>query len=90
MFHTGCVSCCVNRKILFILLFLRRLLQTPLPPETSSVVAVQYTNIRTACREDRHGICGLVDLFGIESPGITASLAIASHVLGELHRVGAK
>ncbi len=29
---------------------------------------------------DDHGIPGLVNLFGIESPGITASLAIARHV----------
>jgi len=29
-----------------------------------------------------HGISGLINLFGIESPGLTSSLAIADHVVG--------
>jgi L-2-hydroxyglutarate oxidase LhgO len=33
---------------------------------------------------DDHGIEGLVNLFGIESPGLTACLAIADHVAGLL------
>lgn len=32
----------------------------------------------------RHGLEGLVTLFGIESPGLTASLAIGEHVAGRL------
>jgi L-2-hydroxyglutarate oxidase LhgO len=31
-----------------------------------------------------HGIAGLINLFGIESPGLTSSLAIADHVLARL------
>ncbi|MEZ5668268.1 MAG: NAD(P)/FAD-dependent oxidoreductase [Alphaproteobacteria bacterium] len=29
---------------------------------------------------DAHGVAGLINLFGIESPGLTASLALADHV----------
>ncbi|KZB54653.1 NAD(P)/FAD-dependent oxidoreductase [Thalassospira xiamenensis] len=35
---------------------------------------------------DKHGIDGLVILYGIESPGLTACLAIADHVEGILSR----
>jgi L-2-hydroxyglutarate oxidase LhgO len=37
---------------------------------------------------EQHGICGLVELFGIDTPGLTASLAIADHVLRLLDSTG--
>ena len=33
---------------------------------------------------ETHGVPGLVNLFGIESPGLTSSLAIADHVVSLL------
>ena len=30
--------------------------------------------------KDIHGVAGLVNLFGIESPGLTSTFAIAEHV----------
>ncbi|MGC1818194.1 MAG: FAD-dependent oxidoreductase, partial [Casimicrobiaceae bacterium] len=35
-----------------------------------------------------HGVAGLVNLFGIESPGLTASLAIAGYVVEKLRAAG--
>lgn len=32
-----------------------------------------------------HGVAGLVHLFGIESPGLTSTLALAEHVADLLH-----
>ncbi len=36
--------------------------------------------------EAEHGLCGLVGLYGIESPGLTSALAIGAHVAGLLSR----
>ncbi|MCW3796558.1 NAD(P)/FAD-dependent oxidoreductase [Sphingomonas sp. BN140010] len=37
---------------------------------------------------DDHGLAGLVNLFGIESPGLTASLALGDEVAARLERCG--
>ena len=37
---------------------------------------------------EHHGIDGVVNLFGIESPGLTSSLAIAGYVAGLLEKSG--
>ncbi|MEO5733101.1 MAG: NAD(P)/FAD-dependent oxidoreductase [Rubrivivax sp.] len=34
----------------------------------------------------QHGVAGLVNLYGIESPGLTAAMALADRVVGLLHR----
>ena len=34
--------------------------------------------------EDDHGVRGLVNMFGVESPGLTSSLAIAQHIVERL------
>ncbi len=52
------------------------------PDESFADFSVQF--------KDNHGIAGLVSLFGIESPGITASLAIASHVADGLSGIDEK
>jgi L-2-hydroxyglutarate oxidase LhgO len=39
-------------------------------------------------REDDRGLPGLIDLVGIESPGLTAALAIGKHVAGMVEAIG--
>ncbi len=48
------------------------------PGETAADFVIQSSEV--------HGVAGLVNLFGIESPGLTASLAIADEVLARFVR----
>jgi L-2-hydroxyglutarate oxidase LhgO len=67
------------------------------PGIREEMLAPDYAGVRPKLSEPReaaadfridgpaaHGLPGLVNLFGIESPGLTASLAIAEHVTGLL------
>ena len=46
------------------------------PGEPASDFVIQDSSV--------HGLPGLINLFGIESPGLTASLAIAEHIADRL------
>jgi L-2-hydroxyglutarate oxidase LhgO len=67
------------------------------PGVTPAMLAPGYSGVRPKCGGPKdpnadfriegsatHGLAGLVNLFGIESPGLTASLAIAEKVKGML------
>ncbi|MBD2841008.1 NAD(P)/FAD-dependent oxidoreductase [Erythrobacter rubeus] len=68
-------------------------IQTYLPGITADDLVPDYTGVRPKIvgpnepdgdfridGANHHGVPGLINLFGIESPGLTASLAIADHV----------
>ena len=75
-----------------------RAIRTYWPGLEDGALAPAYCGIRPKIQEDpnapardfviegprEHGVPGLVNLFGIESPGLTASLAIAERVRGML------
>ncbi len=75
-----------------------RAIRTYWPGLKDGALAPAYSGIRPKIQDDpnapardfiiegprEHGVPGLVNLFGIESPGLTASLAIADRVVGQL------
>ena len=77
-----------------------RAIRTYLPGLKDGALAPAYSGIRPKIQESpdepardfliegprEHGVPGLANLFGIESPGLTASLAIADLVAGLLER----
>ena len=67
----------------------RRLPDGALAPAYSGVrpkLSGPATRLPTSCCKGRptHGVAGLMNLFGIESPGLTASLAIAEEAAARL------
>jgi L-2-hydroxyglutarate oxidase LhgO len=54
-------------------------------PKLAGADAVKYANDFVIQGPVGHGVHGLVNLFGIESPGLTASLAIAEEVATQLN-----
>jgi L-2-hydroxyglutarate oxidase LhgO len=47
-------------------------------------LGLSFQDFRIVRQEAHHGIPGLIHLFGIESPGLTSSMAIADHVVNLL------
>jgi len=63
-------------------------------PEPTTSPGVRFLNPSTLAKPPgytyvvdgpaEHGLPGLVQLFGIESPGLTSALSLAEEVIGEL------